>query len=1208
MRYKAFISYSHSHRELARALQNSLHRFGTPWYERVGAKIFRDESGLAASPDLWEVLRAALDESEYFVFLASPESVDSGWVIQEVDYWLANRDPNHIILVLAAGSLQWDPNTGVFDPKRTDALPQPLCKAFLRVPLFVDFREVVQTGYRLSDPIFRDRVAGIAAALHGKSKDELYGMQVAALIVSDAERMAAGAEIALGERLADRALLLGVHALRVTEAHGEARVPEGEAALRRTMCSTGGRPLGVVDKRAGPPFSMSEDGRWLCTVHADGTRVWDLAVANQERFDPSALCQFPTPDWVQLSTDGSWLVAMKNASRKDPAAALELWRLGPDGPRAVPLDLKHGIPYFADVSLDGRYLAVSVVHPARLLVWRLPTQAEAESDAASAEVALVLAYEPSKPASFSFASSGTILASVDSHEVRVWNLESPDPQGSCTVIDEGADIDTCRISPAGDTLLMLVNEMPRIRQILDGEPQPPIDLEGAHQLIHRLDMSPDGRWGLLLSDSGPSYLVDLRHPVPASTVLAITSTNGTMNRHAFSRDGNWLATAAGPIEKDQELQVGEPEYTVRLHDLGSPTRPQEVELKGHEDLVTKVAFSTDGTRLATCSIDRTVRLWDLAELDRLAKVRARLRAEPRDRDALIRDFGFDADNFERDLDTTLHSLPKLIGNESNRLRDRPQLLLGDDAMMQHCQLTDAWLVAAGHRPSDKQTCARLWSTGALTSCAAPVRLSYEAAIDNFNLNQTMAISPDQRWLIILQDCSMWEFHRSTQGSVLPVRLVQPGSFSANVARFSNAGDLLVLNVGKAVIMFSIDDTNPSLPARVLDTGEQDTRFGFFTPDDGWFVAACGKNLAGEPTDVRLWRPHEIDESGSPLIVLENVRQLGECEASPGGRWLTAWNHDTGYVWDLRCNDPRETARTLRGHKAKIGTVLFSPDERFLMSAGDDGQLLRWDLLETEATIEPRVLHAEAAPFASVVADWERRRLFIGDNAGRATILTLNSQLSTIEPREFAGMSGPISGVLDPTGRWLAVRDKQGVRTFDVVTGEQDAELLDDPGIRHLRPQFGYSPDGRWLIVSRQGRIFLIGVQPGAQPAIELLGHHHEEIMFRVTRDSHWLVTIDRAIDEPQGYQPVQTCRIWDLQSPDPAGSGVTLPDLPRGVDRTVISGDDRWLVTSSRDGVRLWPLGTQHLIEIGQRSIGREPNDEERRRYAFTAAALQGIE
>jgi hypothetical protein len=50
-RYKAFISYSHTQRELARALQDALHRFGVPWYEQSGPRIFRDESGLAAGPD-----------------------------------------------------------------------------------------------------------------------------------------------------------------------------------------------------------------------------------------------------------------------------------------------------------------------------------------------------------------------------------------------------------------------------------------------------------------------------------------------------------------------------------------------------------------------------------------------------------------------------------------------------------------------------------------------------------------------------------------------------------------------------------------------------------------------------------------------------------------------------------------------------------------------------------------------------------------------------------------------------------------------------------------------------------------------------------------------------------------------------------------------------------------------------------------------------
>jgi WD40 repeat protein len=753
-----------------------------------------------------------------------------------------------------------------------------------------------------------------------------------------------------------------------------------------------------------------------------------------------------------------------------------------------------------------------------------------------------------------------------------------------------------------------VNQTPRIRRISHPEPRPPIDLTQAHELIHRLDMSPDGRWGLLLSDSGPSYLVDLRHPDPASTVLAITSINGTMNRYAFSQDGSWLATAAGPMDKYPELQVHEPEYTVRLHDLGSPARPQEIELKGHEDLVTNIAFSPDGRRLATCSLDRTVRLWDLTELDGLAKVRARLLAEPRDRDALIRTFGFDADNFEHDLERTLESLPGLIDKAASRLRERPQLLLGDDAMIQGCELSSdgAWLVASG-QPDEHRACARLWRTGALTSCAAPVRLSREARIDNFQLNQTMAISPDQRWLLILEDCSLWELRPASE--VIPVRLRQRGSFSAQVARFSNAGDLLVLSVDKAVIMVRIDEEGSSSPPRVLDTGGQDTRFGYFIPGDRWFVAACGGNVVGEPMDLRLWRAHEIDESGGPLILLEDARQLGECKVSPGGRWLTAWNHDAGHLWDLHHDDPRQAKRTLRGHQSKINAALFSPDERFLVSAGDDGQLLAWDLLRSESAIEPRVLHADAAPLASVVADWQRRRLFVGGNTGRATILTLDSELAAIETRELAALSGPVYAVFHPAGRSLAARDKQGVRIVDLATGAQGAVLADEPGGLQLRRQLDYSPDGRWLIVARQGRIFLIDAQPGAQAEpIELLGHHHEQIEFRGTRDSHWLVTIDRPIDEPQGYQPVQTCRIWDLQSPAPAAASVALPDLPRGVDRIAITDDDRWLVTSSRDGLRLWPLGTQHLIDLAGRSIGREPSDEERRRYAFTAAALQGIE
>src|ERR1700688_1662447 len=97
MGYDGFISYSHAaDGRLAPALQEGLQRLAKRWNSRRALRIFRDETGLSTNPHLWTAIETALDESAWFVLLASPEAAGSEWVNKEVAHWLATKSADHI--------------------------------------------------------------------------------------------------------------------------------------------------------------------------------------------------------------------------------------------------------------------------------------------------------------------------------------------------------------------------------------------------------------------------------------------------------------------------------------------------------------------------------------------------------------------------------------------------------------------------------------------------------------------------------------------------------------------------------------------------------------------------------------------------------------------------------------------------------------------------------------------------------------------------------------------------------------------------------------------------------------------------------------------------------------------------------------------------------------------------------------------------------
>ncbi len=364
MAYDGFISYSHAaDGRLAPALQRGLERLAKRWNSRRALRVFRDETGLSTNPHLWSAIERALDDSDWFVLLASPEAAASEWVDKEVAHWLATKSVDHLLPVVADGTWEWDPASSGFTTGST-AVPQALRAAVRDEPRHLDLRWARgEVDLDLRNSRFRAAVADLAAPMHGLDKDELEGedirqhrrarrlarsgaatlavLLVVALVstgfalnqrdradskaaaarraaaaadaarrtaedartVSDATRIGSQARVLSGDQL-DLALLLAVQGRQLVES----TTTDGalEAVLSQEV------PRGVdrvvnIGALASDCSDASPDGRQVAAAGADGTvRLFDTTTGRVVRSLPGNLGTGFT--CTNFSADGTRLV------------------------------------------------------------------------------------------------------------------------------------------------------------------------------------------------------------------------------------------------------------------------------------------------------------------------------------------------------------------------------------------------------------------------------------------------------------------------------------------------------------------------------------------------------------------------------------------------------------------------------------------------------------------------------------------------------------------------------------------------------------------------------------------------------------------------------------------------------------------------------------------------------------------------------------